>query len=58
MTLCTVQIPGRAPYTEYDKDRRRLMRRLDEVRAIYPAVRLTIRLARRDRPEQGQVGVV
>ena len=57
MTLCTVHIPGRAPYTEYDKDRRRLMRRLDEVRAVYPNVRLTIRLGRRDCPEQGKAGV-
>jgi len=44
MTICVVQIPGRPPYTEYDRDRRRLMRRLDEVRAVHPTVRLTIRL--------------
>lgn len=57
MITCVVQIPGRAPYTEYDRDRCRLMRRLDEVRAVYPNVRLTIRLARRDRPAQGKEGV-
>lgn len=57
MTTCVVQVPGRPPYTLHDCNRRRLMARIDEVRAVYPNARFTIRLDRRDNsPEQGKWG--